>query len=422
MDAKILKNNELFCMSDDGIYITVVFQKKNVLYDEDIAFFDKDFFDVIKCRNIRIKGRCPVEIYAYAVYWCVRNGCKSISIEEFNLGTDLQIYKEGENISDTIPSWCCIKKKNDSVILSVIPSSTLDGKWSKEIIKESSRCFKFCDESKPLFLTGRGSLIFYAVMACSAAVSGCRNVFIDKPTEKSLLKISGSFIPSKNIDGRLGKMIGIIGDPNSGKSVFSRVIGCLVELYGNKSVWVYDCDAAALTSDWYIYGLQQAQSEKDEERIKNVRNSIKQKWSEPLELTVSQNMENTKKCLDFVIADLPGGMHDDEKNIHRRIPDKGRVQMLCNCDSFVIIGRPDRPESIDGWKSALADYNMQEKVVAEILSQNPERTPSVDNSFFDENGIFHATVCGLDRKNPINDIVSAFNSSFKDFAEKILQD
>ncbi len=65
---------------------------------------------------------------------------------------------------------------------------------------------------------------------------------------------------------------------------------------------------------------------------------------------------------------------------------------------------------------------MQEKVVAEILFQNPERTPSVDNAFFDENGIFHATVCGLDRKNPINNIVSAFSSSFKGFAEKILQD
>ena len=63
-------------------------------------------------------------------------------------------------------------------------------------------------------------------------------------------------------------MIGVLGDPNSGKSVFSKVFGCILQKYSDKSVWVYDCDAVAPTADWYIYGLQRAKMQDEIEQKK----------------------------------------------------------------------------------------------------------------------------------------------------------
>lgn len=413
-------NNDLFTLIDDGSSVSVIFKKNTIEYASDISFFNDGFFDAIKGKNVLLQGRSTVEIYSYAVYWCVRQGCKSISIEEFNLKKKLLIYTNTQECSDKLPEWCRLERKNDFLVLSIVSPSTSDGKWPEKTILENCSCFKFAAGSNPLILTGKGSLLFYAIMACSAAVSSYDNVFVDKPTEQTLLRISGNIFPPKKLNARKGKMIGILGDPNSGKSVFSRAFGCILEKYSNKSIWVYDCDAAALTSDWYIYGLQQARSQEDEIKIKENRNSLKQKWTEKLEQAVSRHMENAKSCLDFVVADFPGGRHDDAKNIHLRVTDARRASMLRSCDYFVIIGRPDRPGAIEGWKSALAEYNLAERIVSEIISQKPDAAPSVEESFFDGNGVFHATVSGLDRKNLRNSIVESFAPSFQELAESLL--
>ena len=120
------------------------------------------------------------------------------------------------------------------------------------------------------------------------------------------------------------------------------------------------------------------------------------------------------------MADFPGGRHDEEKKLHERIPSEGRADMLKNCDYFVIIGRSDVPERITDWKKALDEYNLANRVIAEIISKNPQTVPAVETCSFARGEIFHATVCGLDRKNPINEIVSAFYPPFKEFAEMIL--
>jgi len=131
-------------------------------------------------------------------------------------------------------------------------------------------------------------------------------------------------------------------------------------------------------------------------------------------------MKTVKSNLDFVIADFPGGRHDEEKNLHERIPSETRADMLKNCDYFIIIGRSDVPERINDWKKALAEYNLEKRVIAEVISKNPWNTPLVESSYFDEENIFHASVCGLDRENRVKDIVSAFSPAFKDFTEIIL--
>ena len=413
--------NELFnLISEDG-FLTIEFHKNEIEFEKDISFFDDLFFREIKDKNIRIKGKGSVEIYAYAAYWCAKKDCESITITNFFLSRDFEIYRRGKSCSRSLPVWCSVTEETNSVIVSAIPSNSPDGHWDDDTINKTSSCFMLNNPAKLVILTGKGSILFYSIMACSAAVSGCDNVVVEKPTEKDFIKIAGSLFSKSSYGKKVGKMIGVLGDPNSGKSVFSKVFGNILRFYsGKKSVWTYDCDAAAPTSDWYIYGLQRARSQEESDAKINARKSIKQKWTEQLEMKVSEYMKTVKSNLDLVVADFPGGRHDEEKNIHNRIPDKARAEMLKNCDFLIIIARSDVPERIKDWKNALAEYNLADRVIGEVISKNPKDDPSAENCYFDEKNIFHVTLYGLNRETPINSIVSAFLSIFQSFCSPLL--
>lgn len=416
-------DNELFDLINEENEITVEFHKQEIEFNKDISCFDGSFYKEIKGKNIRIKGKGPIEIYAYTAYWCAKKDCESITIYDFNLSRDFEIYRKGKTYSDTIPQWCSITERSDSIVTSVIPSSLSDGRWAEDSISKNAFCFIYRKTSNPIILTGRGSLLFYSIMACSAAISNCENVVIEKPTEKNFIKIAGSLFQISPQNRKTGTMIGILGDPNSGKSVFSKVLGNILRQYSDeKSIWTYDCDAAAPTSDWYIYGLQRAQTQEESDIKINARKATKQHWTGELELKVARYMDIVKSNLDFVVADFPGGKHNEENNVHERIPSKERAEMLKNCDYFIIIGRSDKLECIEAWKTTLADYNLADKVIAEIISKNPQNLPVVESYSFDGKNVFHAEVCGLDRKNLTSCIVSAFCSAFKDFAAMILSE
>lgn len=421
MEKAVLISNELFDLSSEQNLLTIEFHKNQIDLERDKDFFDDAFFKQIKDKNIRIRGKGSVEVYAYAVYWCAKNGCASITVTEFNLSRDFEIYKRGNSYLKVLPPWCTVNDESDSFIVSVVPSSSLDGYWGEEIISKNASCFMLAGSPKFTILTGKGSVLFYSILACSAFASGCENVVVEKPLEEKFIAIAGSKFKKRPHKKSCGKIIGILGDPNSGKSVFSKTLGNVLRKYsGKKSVWTYDCDAAAPTSDWYIYGLQRAKSQEDADIKTNARKAVKQKWTEDLEMKISQYMKTVKSNLDFIVADFPGGRHDEEKNIHERIPTKARAEMLKNCDCFIIIGRSDVPERISDWKMALNEYNLADRVVAEVISKNPQINPSVESFYFDEEKVFHATVCGLNRENSINNIVSAFCPSLKDLAEAIL--
>ena len=415
-------SNELFNLTSEDKFLTIEFHKNEIEFEKDISFFDESFFKEIKDKDVRIKGKGSVEMYAYAAYWCVKKGSESITVTDFNQSKDVEIYRKGRVYSQTLPPWCSVNEESDSVIVSLIPSNSPDGHWDDETINKNSSCFMLNNPAKFTILTGKGPLLFYSIIACSVAVSGCDNVVVEKPTEKDFIQLAGSLFSKASHDKTTGKMIGILGDPNSGKSVFSKVFGNILRFYsGEKSVWTYDCDAAAPTSDWYIYGLQRARSQEESDVKKNARKSIKQKWTEQLEMKVSEYMKTIKSNLDLVVADFPGGRHDEEKNIHNRIPDKARAEMLKNCDYLIIIARSDVPERIEDWKNALAEYKLADRVIGEVISKNPKDDPSAENCYFDEKNIFHVTLYGLKRESPINIIVSEFLSIFQRFCSLLLE-
>ena len=96
--------------------------------------------------------------------------------------------------------------------------------------------------------------------------------------------------------------------------------------------------------------------------------------------------------------------------------------MLKNCDSFIIIGRKDSPEVFGDWKKALAQYNLDDRIIAEITSVHHENFPAVLEKNVDENGIIKISIDGLDRSHARNDLIEAYKKAFENLIMKIKEE
>lgn len=401
---------------NDDLLIKIDLKNKNIDISKDI---DLSKLDAVKNKNVTINGRGPVELFAMLSYYAIIKECKSLTIYEYNTDKNFCIYDCNENISNgNYPyRWFSEAEK----IIKIEKASETDGKWDLDKIKDELKCCKISNIYNPLIITGSGSLLFYAILGASAAISGYKNVFINKPTLKNLISIvqgTNAIAKDENVNG---KVIGILGDPNNGKSVFAKMFESVMRFYieNNENVWCCDCDEAAKTPDWFVYGLQNAKSSEQEKNIKETRNQLKKDWTLELEYDVVDYLNNTKKCLNYIVADMPGGLHKEDKNIHKRIPDIGRSEMLATCDYLIILSRKDKPYLYDEWIKALKEYNLENKVIAEIVSGNYDAQPKAENAYFDDNGIFHVTIHGLNRNTKRSDLVESIKDSLKVLCEKI---
>lgn len=90
-----MRTNVLYDFYESDKQITINFKKKDVDYSEDIKYFDEDFFKTIFAKNLLIKGRAPIEIYSYIVFWCIKNGSRSIFIDDFNTSKNMRFFIRG---------------------------------------------------------------------------------------------------------------------------------------------------------------------------------------------------------------------------------------------------------------------------------------------------------------------------------------
>lgn len=409
-DFLLLKNVE-----EDNLLIEINLGNQSIDVSKDI---DVSGLDIVKNKNVTIKGRAPVELGAMLAYYVIKNGCKTLTIHEYNVKEYFCIYDCNDEILPIKYSWF---SENEGVV-KIESAPTSDGKWNLNEIKNELKCCKISDKYEPLIITGKGPILFYAILGASAAISGYENVFINKPTQKNLINIvQGTNIVAKN-ENINGKIIGILGDPNSGKSVFAKMFECVMRAYiqKNQSVWCCDCDEAAKTPDWFVYRLQKAESLEQEEDAKETRNGLKKDWTEEREYEVVEYLSNARKSLNYIVADMPGGLHKEEKNIHKRIPDVGRSKMLAECDSLIILSRKDKPYLYDEWVKALKEYNLENKVIAHVVSGDYDAQPQAEDSYFDDKGIFNVTIHGLNRNAERSDLVDKTKSALKDLCEKIM--
>lgn len=152
-----------------------------------------------------------------------------------------------------------------------------------------------------------------------------------------------------------GHLIGVVGDPNSGKSVFSWK---LYESLQRLGVTCYrtDCDVAAPTARW---GVTTASGEQ-------LRRASKRPWndSRDVPMLVERLGRLRRSVAEIVVVDLPGGRHDGPLPV--RIPE-ARVPLFAAIDRYIVVQKTDA--IADAWRNALRGAHPRSEIVAEVCSR-----------------------------------------------------
>ncbi|MCQ2377818.1 MAG: hypothetical protein MJ016_01225 [Victivallaceae bacterium] len=240
---------------------------------------------------------------------------------------------------------------------------------------------------KELLLTGSLPNFAAAAAAIHAQKIGWRTVSYWSPRMSSIFQLYPDLkeIPLPSTMHCDGKIIAVVGDPNSGKSVFFG----LLEAAGRRNrqkIWMFDCDYAAPTPKWYLQMMRNGL----ENAGKELRLKYKRTWTKEGENEMRNHLCTLKHAYPMIIADFPGGIHQSDKP-PVRIPPHREV-MLEPIDYFIIISRKDR-NCEAAWKEELAKFGLQDKILCTFWSADNTAPLRLWN---DQN---RWCLDGLDRKN-----------------------
>lgn len=197
-----------------------------------------------------------------------------------------------------------------------------------------------------------------------------------------------------------GIVLGVVGDPNSGKSVFAGAVERCARRHF-KTVWRLDCDAASPTPNWYL----EMSRGPAQERVVALRAGQKRGWDERLEGQVAGRIQRCARRVHLTVADLPGGwFHDGHLE---RVP-PGREVILEKIDCFIVLGKTGT-DAANEWLRELEQRGWLSRVVAVLHSSNPDAEPSADLTVGDR--WFTGTIRGLDRQRNEQEIDAALASA-----------
>jgi len=169
------------------------------------------------------------------------------------------------------------------------------------------------------------------------------------------------------------RIIGILGDPNSGKSVFLHLLNDALRSRGYVTL-TQEGDLVAPTQHWSLFSPE-------------VRKALKKYMSPEERLRwVVESLKNAKEtgALDFVLVDIGGGRPD----LGERIT-KENLAILNNVDEVIIVSRNDAGQ-IQAWLDEIKTYASHLKIVA-VLESRLE-----GEAYIDETG--HGVITHLDRE------------------------
>lgn len=219
-------------------------------------------------------------------------------------------------------------------------------------------------------LTGPGANWMYAGAALAAQAAGAVWIDYDSPAGEPVVvggppEALGQALPGLAQPEGPGRVIGLLGDPNSGKSVFSRLLFEALRRV-EPQAWLMDCDAASPTPPWYLI----QQSTPQQPLVEALRKAQKIDWSDALEDQVAERLRRLRRRLAVTLADLPGGNHKAAPPL--RVPPHREV-ILFEVDRFVILARDADTEP--AWRAALAPHGLDGRIAAVLTSHSPQAHP-----------------------------------------------
>ena len=393
-------DNHFFTLEESGDDCQIRI-KGNFLDFEHLSLC-RELCEIAPNRTFRITGRSSIEAYFCLGFFLTHWKASCIIGIGAKQDEQLKIDHLQNNLFATSKKWlnCSINEQGENMA-EILPADSQDGKWAEEDLEYEvpSKLLKTADGS--LHLTGLGSVWMYLQLGISAALADIKDVFISKPQLPYEIHINSEGLCEAHTvkkDSKHGIVVGILGDPNSGKSVFSRNFAITIRhLMPNWfAPWIYDCDFASPTPEWYL---------SDCEATKEQRNASKRHWTPELEKKVANDLKVLRNNLDLTLADMPGGKRGDDQSLIR-IPSQTRALMMKECDAFIVLCRQDHQDEIfNAWRQALSDYHLENRIVARIVSANPDGDFDVSPIQKNQDGQFSATIYGLSRDKDRTQII-----------------
>jgi len=318
-----------------------------------------------------LEGGAPLWLYAYFAVRAVMKGTKEIIVCQAGMD-DMLVWSgrpllTANAVTDT-PCFVISQKDSNAVRLKFKrPPYEKGDKWTMaDLIKTP---LNLPDNTEILFIGGRAAIWMYTAVAVTAHNAGIKHILCDLPIERAYISI-GAVKPNIDLNKpklkKNGLVIGIVGNPNSGKSVFSDWLENEIMDEWQDS-WRIDADHASPTPKWYLDGVSSGQ----EDEVIKIRK--KQDWTSDMELNIAERLRTIREYLDITLVDLPGGKKTDTGHIC--IP-QGREVIFKEIDLFLILWRDEAIR--ENWLSALREHNMETRVFAEIQSCNPDDPPFLE--------------------------------------------
>lgn len=258
----------------------------------------------------------------------------------------------------------------------------------------------------PVVLTGSMPMAAYAGLAYAAVTRGCTQVScVTPPDGMARVHVWGSGPDVGTVSELSAELqrclqpadgpaltIGIIGFPNSGKSVLSRLLHDALQ-QRLASSWLFDADPASPTPAWQ-FSLLAATSDAE---VRRQREAHKVEWTDALQDGVAGRLGQARPFFRVIIVDLPGG---DMRHPHgpKPIP-AGREPLFRQIDRFILVRRPDLDHDPRLWLDALKPLGLDGRLAAVLDSIDPDKLASIQlaGERPSESEPVMGTACGLNR-------------------------
>ena len=186
------------------------------------------------------------------------------------------------------------------------------GRWSPEMLPHLAGVARSWNAGL-LTLTGSGANWMYAAAAALAAGSPKRKIAYFSPKDGHGVLLTAQtgqsvIIPASprlllRQAGGGGRIVGVVGDPNSGKSVLSILLSHAFEAAGLKPIWRLDCDHAAPTPHWYLQMLEQDRGIE----AGMLRDGQKRSWTPAAEQALACQLRLCAQSLQSLECAIDGG-------------------------------------------------------------------------------------------------------------------
>jgi len=255
---------------------------------------------------------------------------------------------------------------------------------------------------RELILMGRAPLSVYAQAAvvaidnqvkritCWSARDGMILVYDEQQQQLGPCTERPDWLAEAVPQPRWPVIIGVVGDPNRGKSVLSCVLDAYVSSKDEES-WKLDCDAASPTPDWYLSVAAQPATQEQIQAAEKQRRGVKTPWTSEMVSQVVKYLKYGRELFSVLIADLPGGNHSVKPP--DRIP-AGREAMFREVDALVLLDDASG-SSEQAWRDALAQHDLDRRIAVVLHSDAPKETPSL--VIHQQGEVWRGRVTGLDR-------------------------